>query len=147
MFLGQNPISWSSKKQKTIARSSTKSKYCAVASTTVELSWIQSLLGELRLSLPQPTIYCDNAGTTYFCVNPVYHSHMKHIAIDFHFVRHKVQNGDLRVSHVSSQDQLVDAFTKPLSCQRLSLLHPKIGVVNENTILWGQIKYTPKVTV
>ena len=93
---------------------------------------------ELNVSFPQqPTIYCDNVGTTYLCVNPVFHSRMKHVEIDFHFVRDQVNNGNLSVSHVSSQDQLVDALTKPLSHQRLLLLRSKIGVLPGCPLLQG----------
>ena len=65
---------------------------------------------------------------------------MKHIAIDFHFVREKVQSGKLRVSHVASADQLADSLTKPLSRTRFSLLRSKIGVSEMPTILWGRVK-------
>ena len=60
---------------------------------------------------------------------------MKHIAIDYHFVRDKVSKGLLQVSHVSTKDQLADALTKSLSRQRFSLLRSKIGVSNGSTIL------------
>lgn len=65
------------------------------------------------ISLTKPTvIYCDNIGATYLGANPVFHSRMKHIAIDYHFVRDKVSKGLLQVSHVSTKDQLADALTK-----------------------------------
>lgn len=73
-------------------------------------------------------IFCDNVGTTYFCGNPVFHSHMKHITINFHFVRDQVQKGAVQVRYMNSEDQLVDALTKPLSRQRFHHLHNKIGV-------------------
>lgn len=84
-----------------------------------------------------PTIYCDNVGTTYLCANPVFHFRMKHIEIDFHFVRDKVPSGSLYVSHVSSNDQLADALTKPLTGLRLQDLGTKIGVHFLNSILRG----------
>ena len=62
-----------------------------------------------------PVIYCDNVGATSLYSNPVFHSRMKHVAIDFHFIRDQVQSGSLRVAHVSSKNQLDDALTKPLS--------------------------------
>jgi hypothetical protein len=55
---------------------------------------------------------------------------MKHVAIDFHFIRQRVQLGTLRVSHVSSQDQLADALTKSLPRSLLWLLKDKIGLIN-----------------
>jgi len=70
----------------------------------------------------------------------MFHSRMKHIAIDFHFVRDKVAHGSLRVSHVATADQLADALTKPLSRQRLSFLLSKIGISNGSTILRGRVK-------
>ncbi|RVX15236.1 Retrovirus-related Pol polyprotein from transposon RE1 [Vitis vinifera] len=91
VFLGCNPISWSSKKQKTVARSSTEAEYRAIATTAAEINWVQNLFYELQAQSPStPTIYWDNVGATYVCANPVFHSCMKHIAIDFHFVRDQV---------------------------------------------------------
>ena len=88
-----------------------------------------SLLTELRVNLPTPpVIYCDNVGATYLCSNPVFHSHMKHVAIDYHFIRDQVQSCALRVTHVSSADQLVDALTKPLPRSCFQELQVKIDV-------------------
>jgi hypothetical protein len=75
-------------------------------------------------------IYCDNIGATQLSSNPVFHSRMKHVAIDFHFIRQRVQSGNLRVSHVSSQDQLADVLTKSLSRSQFWLLKDKIGLIN-----------------
>ena len=92
-----------------------EAEYLSVTATIAELNWVSSLLTELGVVLPQsPVIYCDNIGATNLCSNPVFHSKMKHVTIDFHFIREQVQNGTLRVSHVSSDDQLADAVIKPL---------------------------------
>lgn len=131
VFLGNNLISWSSKKQKSVVRSSTKAEYWAIASATPEIMWLQSLMHELGVSLPStPPIYCDNIGATYLCANHVYHSRMKHIAIDFHFVRQKVQVGNLRISHVSSADQLEDALTRDTKCLDKTLVHSSISAAS-----------------
>lgn len=128
IYLCTTPISWSAKKQKGVACSSTEAEY-AVANTASELRWVYSLLTELGIQLPSPpVIYCDNVGATYLCANPVFHSRMKHVALDYHFIRDNVQSGALRVSHVSTKDQLADALTKPLSRARFLELYSKIGV-------------------
>ena len=67
-------------------------------------------------------------GDTHLCSNPVFHSQMKHVAIDYHFIRDQVQNGVLRVAHVSFEDQLVDALTKLLPHSRFQSLKIKIGI-------------------
>lgn len=139
VFLGHNLISWSSKKQHTVARSSTEVEYRDVATTAAEILWLRSLLFELGISVvSSPPIYCDNVGATYLCDNPIFHSHMKHIAIDFHFVRRYIQDGALCVTHVSVADQLADALAKPIPSKRLQQLCVKIGVV-PNSVLRRRI--------
>ena len=112
-----------------VARSSTEAEYRAVANAASELRWVCSLLTDLHIPLPEmPVIYCDNIGATYLAANPVFHSKMKHIALDYHFVRDNVQAGTLRVSQLSTKDQLADALTKPLPRSRFLELMHKIGI-------------------
>ena len=75
-------------------------------------------------------MFSDNLGTTYISANLVFHSRMKHLAIDYHFVRGLVQSFELCVVHVSDGDQLADALTKSLSRRRLFSLCNKIGVIS-----------------
>lgn len=81
----------------------------------------------LCLPLP-PVVYCDNVGVTFLCASPVFRFMMKHIAIDYHFIRGQVQTGILRVAHVNTKDQLADALTKPLPRMCFLELRDKIGV-------------------
>ena len=91
LYLGRNLVSWSSKKQWTIARSFTEVAYRFVVVTTTKLHWVSNLLGELGLSSTQaPIIYCGNVGATNLCSNPVFHSLLKHVALDYHFIRKQV---------------------------------------------------------
>ncbi|WMV20413.1 hypothetical protein MTR67_013798, partial [Solanum verrucosum] len=140
IYLDLTPISWSSKRQRTVTRSLTEVEYRVVAHTVAEINWLTNLLKELRISLDNvPTIYCDNIGTTYLCRNPVFHNRMKHIAIDFHFVKDQVQRQQLRIVHVHSADQLADILTKSLSKAQIQWVVSKLGVVSPPTNLRGHL--------
>jgi hypothetical protein len=116
IFLGGNLISWSSRKQTTISRSSTESEYKVVTDATAEIVWLQVLLRELGISQSRaPTLWCDNIGATYLSANPIFHRRSKHIEVDYHFIRERVATKQLEVWPISNKDQLVDALTKPLA--------------------------------
>ncbi|XP_038982127.1 uncharacterized mitochondrial protein AtMg00810-like [Phoenix dactylifera] len=129
IFLGSNLISWCAKKQPTVARSSTKAEYRALALTASELIWLRRLLRELGISIDTPTeIYCDNISAIALASNPVFHARTKHIEVDYHFIREKVLSKELHIAHVSSADQTADIFTKSLTARRHSLLCSKLQV-------------------
>lgn len=112
-----------------------------MAATTAELLWLKHLFLELQLTICSTLmVYCDNLGATYVSVNPVCHSKMKHLALDYHFIRENVQCGNLRVSNISTHDQLADALTKPLQRHTFQKLVSKIGLVNYNPILRRNVK-------
>ncbi|CAH9127457.1 unnamed protein product [Cuscuta epithymum] len=99
-----------------VCRSSTEAEYKAVANASAEMLWVRNLLTELGISLVStPQLFCDNQGATYACINPVFHSWMKHLALDFFFVRELVESGQLVVKHISTKQQIADILTKPLS--------------------------------
>ena len=90
-------------------------EYHSITTTASELQWVNHLLYELFVqSSSTLVIYSDNIGATYLFSNPVFHSRMKHLAVDFHFVCNLVQDRVLHVTHVSSYDHLEDALTKPV---------------------------------
>lgn len=115
IFLGSSLISWSSKRQTTVSRSSAEAEYRAIANAVSECSWLRHLLSELLCKVPSATVaFCDNISSVYMSKNPVHHRRTKHIELDIHFVREKVAIGELRVTHVPSARQLADVFTKGL---------------------------------
>lgn len=115
IFLGDSLISWSSKRQTTVSRSSAEAEYRGVANAVAECTWLRQLLGELHCRVPQATIaYCDNISSVYMSKNPVHHKRTKHIELDIHFVREKVALGELRVLPIPSAHQFADVFTKGL---------------------------------
>jgi len=114
IFLGLNPISWVSKKQKVVSRSSTKAEYRSVATALTDMIWIQSLLNELRISSTTPRLYCDNLSDVQLAANPIMHSRSKHFELDLHFVRDHVLAKSLTLIHLPSQFQVADILTKPI---------------------------------
>lgn len=104
-------------------------EYKAIANATAELIWFQSLLHDLRISLPRsPILWCGSIGATYLAANPVFHARTKHVEIDFHFVRDRVAAKSLEVRFISGKDQLADVLTKPLVSSRFHLLISKLNV-------------------
>ncbi|XP_019173884.1 PREDICTED: uncharacterized protein LOC109169456 [Ipomoea nil] len=139
VYLGTNLVSWVSRKQRTVARSSTEAEYKGLADVCAEVTWIVSLLRELHLCFSTPpALWCDNLGATYLCANPVFHARTKHVEVDYHFVRDKVSSGEFQVHFVSTKDQLADIFTKPLPAARFGTLRSKLNVVCHHLALEGE---------
>jgi len=113
VYLGLNPITWSAKKQDTMSRSSTESKYRAFATAVAEVCWIRQVLHDLGifLSFP-PKLWCDNVFALAIASNPVFHAYTKHVEVDYHFVCEHVLRRDLQVRYIAIGDQLADIFTK-----------------------------------
>jgi histone deacetylase 1/2 len=129
IFYAGIPVSWVSRKQHTISRSSCEAEYRAVSSTVTELLWLQQLLDELGVILPHPPkLMCDNVSTTYLATNPIFHSRTKHLAIDFHFVREKIASGLLDLRYVPTNLQVADVLTKSLSSSQYASLRDKLLV-------------------
>ncbi|KAM2328565.1 hypothetical protein ACFXTH_015020 [Malus domestica] len=92
VFLGANLISWSSKKQQTVSRSSTEADYRAMSITNAEIDWILQLLSFMQVQIPSsPVLFCDNLSVIALSFNPVQHQKMKHIEVDVHFVKERTK--------------------------------------------------------
>lgn len=127
VYLGSNPISWCTKKQSTVSRSSTEAEYRAIANATVEITWTDALLGELGLELKQKsTIWVDNLSAISLSMNPVQHSRTKHHEIDLHFVREQTGNGKLQIRHIPYFYQRADILTKAISSKNFTRLREEL---------------------
>jgi len=142
LFLDKDILSWSSKKQPIVSRSSTlMSEYKALANASTELIWIQSLLSELEISLSYaPILHCDNIGETYLNSNPIFPAPTKCIEIDYHFVRDCVVAKALDVRFLSIKDHLANILTKPLVSRCFSLLKFNLNVHPPTSGLRGLIR-------
>ncbi|XP_068322539.1 uncharacterized mitochondrial protein AtMg00810-like [Pyrus communis] len=130
-FVGGNLVTWKSKKQAVVARSSTEVEYRAMASTACELIWLKGLLCDLGVSTTQSmSLFCDNQATIHIASNPVFHERTKHIEVDCHYVRAQVQSQVIKTHFVKRYDQLADLFTKPLASPQFQRLLGKLGSIN-----------------
>lgn len=131
VMLGHSPVSWKSKRQTVVARSSAEAEYRSMALTICEVMWLHQLLKDLGLThLESTPLFCDNQAAISISANPVHHDKTKHVDIDYHFIREKVANGVVSPTYIPSSKQLADVLTKQLSCSQHEQLLSKLGVVS-----------------
>ncbi|KAM1294821.1 hypothetical protein ACFX1Q_015623 [Malus domestica] len=142
IFVGGNLVSWKSKKQSVIARSSVEAEYRAMATTACELIWLKGLLFYLRFPSSQPmTLMCDNQVAMHIASNLVFDERIKHIEVDCHYIREKVQSKIIQTRYTLSSRQFADFFTKPLVTVVFQGLLSKLGSINLlNPSLRGSVK-------
>jgi hypothetical protein len=115
IFLGDALVSWSSKRQPVVSRSSAEAEYRGVANAAAECCWLRNLLAELNVVVNKASIiFCDNVSAVYLSDNPVHHKMTKHVELDIHFVPERTTLGQLRVLHVPTRHQYADIMTKGL---------------------------------
>lgn len=134
-------ISWKTKKQSTISRSSAETEYRAMANTTCEVVWITGLLKDMGVNLNEPaTLYCDNKSALHIAANPLYHERTKHIEIDCHLVREKLRDKIIRTTHIGTHEQPADIFTKAMGKNQHNYLSSKLGMIHLFQVLGGVLK-------
>nr|GEV23562.1 hypothetical protein [Tanacetum cinerariifolium] len=126
-FLGERLISWSSKRKKSVAISSTEAEYIALSRCCAQILWMRSQLSDYGLGFNKIPMYCDNKCAIALCYNNVQHSQSKHIDIRYHFIKEQVENGVIKLYFVNTKYQLADLFTKALGRDKIEFLINKLG--------------------
>ncbi|GJV98583.1 hypothetical protein Tco_1553835 [Tanacetum coccineum] len=126
-LLGDRLVSWSSKRQKSAAISSTKAKYIALSGCCAQVFWLRSQLSDCGLGFNKIPMYCDNKSAIALCCNNVQHSRSKHIDIRFHFIKEQVENRVVELYFVNTEYQLADIFTKALCRERIEISYQQAG--------------------
>ena len=138
VYLDQSPISWKSKKQPTVSRSSSEAEYRALVAVTCEVQWLSYLMTDLHIHHHQPSIlYCDNQSAIQIASNQVFHERTKHIEIDCHIIRDKVQQGVIKLLPISSDLQQADILTKALPPYVFHKFRSKLGMIDIYSQLEG----------
>jgi hypothetical protein len=127
-FLGSSLVSWSSRKQSSVAQSTTEAEYVAAASFCSQLLWITYTLSDFGECSHVP-LMCDSTSAISVAKNPVLHSRTKHIEVRYHFPRDNVEKGNIELIHVPTEKQLANILTKPLDQATFARLRGELGVV------------------
>ena len=97
-------ISWKCKKQQVVSRSSAESEYGAMACVTSEIVWLVALLDSFGYTHKGlASLYCDSKTALYIAANPMFHERTKHIEIDYHFIREKIEDRVIKTFHVPTR--------------------------------------------
>ncbi|KAJ0948746.1 putative RNA-directed DNA polymerase [Helianthus annuus] len=135
IFLGNSLVSWKSKKQSVVARSTAEAEYRAMCSACCEVMWILNLLKELYVECSLPVnLFCDSQSAISIAFNPVFHERTKHFELDLHFLREKISAGVVVPVKVTSEQQLADLFTKGLNGSQHDTLCEMLGMLDVFTV-------------
>ena len=127
--LAGGPVSWVSRKQKTVALSSTEAEYMSLSDTSRQIIWIESLFQEIGMFLKNIQLGVDNQGAIFLASNPAQEHRSKHIDIRYHYVRGCIEEGKVELVYIPTNEQLADILTKNLSFDKFAQLRSKIGIV------------------
>jgi hypothetical protein len=133
-FLGWSLISWFSKKQNSVTLSTAEAEYVTTGSCCAQLLWMRHTLKDYGYTMNHIPFLCDNESAIKIAYNSYEYSKTKHIDIRHHFLRHHTIKGDIVISHVGTNDQLADIFTKPLDEKRFYKLQSDLNIIDSRSV-------------
>lgn len=128
-YLNKNLITWASQKQKCVALSSCEAEFMAATTAACQAVWLRKLLSQVTdCNIGPVFLFIDNKSAIDLAKNPVFHGRSKHIDVRFHFIRECVENGEIIVKHVNSEDQRANSLTKALGVAKFERMRSQLGV-------------------
>ena len=139
-YIWGNLVAWRSKKQSVVARSSVEAEFRAIALGICEGLWLKRVMEELKISTEFPMkMFCDNQAAISISHNPVHHDRTKHVEIDQHFIKEKVENGEFLLQYTPTKLQTADILTKAQPRQHFNSLISKLGMINIYSSVRGKV--------
>jgi hypothetical protein len=133
-FLGRSLVSWSYKKQNSVALSTAEAEYISVGNCCAQLLWMKQTLLDYGISFKNVPLMCDNENAVKLATNPNQHTRTKHIDIRHHFLRDHVEKEDISIYFIGTDNQLADIFTKPLDEPRFCKLRSEMNVMDLSNV-------------
>jgi hypothetical protein len=127
-FLGSSLVSWSSRKQSSVAQSTTEAEYVAATSCSSQLLWITYTMSDFGEEYTHVPLQCDNTSAISIAKNLLIHSKTKHKEVRYHFLRDNVEKGKIALIHVPTHDQLANILNKPLDQANFTRLRGEFGL-------------------
>lgn len=138
-MIGGNLVTWWSKKQSVVALSSAEAEFRGIVRGITEVLWLRKLMLELGLLVEGPTsLKCDNKASISISENPVQHDRTKHVEVDRHFIKEKLDNGVVTLPFVRSEDQLADILTKAVNGRVFASILDKLNIRDSSVQLEGE---------
>ena len=130
-FIWGNIVTWRSKKQPVVARSSAEAEFRAMCQGICEGIWLRRMLKELGISISGPmNLLCDNKAAIEISKNLVHHDRTKHVGLDRHFIKERVEDGMLKLTYVPTSHQIADILTNALAENSFESLKSKLGLID-----------------
>jgi hypothetical protein len=127
-FLGSSLVGWSSQKQSLVTQFTTEAEHVAGASCCSQIPWIVHTMRDFGVRFERVPLMYDNTSAISVAKNLVFHKKMRHVERRHHFLRDRVEKGDIEMRYIDTERQLADIFTKPHDSSRFADLQGKIGV-------------------
>jgi hypothetical protein len=128
-------VSWASKKQNSVALSTTEAEYIDAGHYCAQLLWMRQTFRDYGYKLSKVPLLCDNESAIRMADNSVEHNRTKHIDIWYHFLRDHQQKGDIKIAYVNTHNQLADIFTKPLDEKTFSKLRNELNILDSRNFV------------
>jgi hypothetical protein len=134
-------VTWFSKRQPTLALSSTEAEYQALSEVAREAVWLKAMMRDMGVDSEEPLMLrCDNESSIKLARNPIFHSKTKHIIVHYHFAREQLESGEINVTYIPTTEQLADFFTKPLNKPLFDKFRTALHIVSTTEALERNLK-------